>query len=658
MLLHHAIRIVEKNNSVNDSSNLTNLDFRLINVNTGKKYDYPVFGKQCTHFSVDKLIDLQDVVDGFNSQSRNYKCPHCPIVYEEVSDFTPHDLNKRIIQEFHPLTDRISVLHGILLSHIKRNKKRFGDPLTSSKIEKQIKQLLTYNKEDQYQNASSILNLALNDQRFQLNNQFQFQSLCLLDNVNITIPVRHKDCKHIEAYELTSLICYQIENFKDLKNKQLQERESNQYLRCIKTDCKSMFPLISDQQLLDCLVVDFQFLQTIKKSYPGNQLYIVSKQDRNQVTLTDFIVNSNNNKDTFIRAYWMKKENQPELDSLFTYPEFQRIVLEKMATIMNQELHKTVKDKINLYKHSNCLMKLQDQSGDMVEYPARCFNCPIQLETQSSQNEKKIPLLNWDIRTFVAYVVHKQKMAQVNKQNSEKLKCPLCQTEFKKNLVQIQFNNELIYYDAQLYSKMQINIKKIRDEPNNQFNYQGKEYLLENFKNLWKYTLEDFLSDEANRENIKIQYESVKCHNYKDLFIKDPLINFKCKKQIRFNFDYFYKLFAQNKFSFTNGIKLCQCEGQECQPVTEIEEQLYYDKVWIEAYSQKPLHCNCEYGFSYDLTTNEFKELKKGEFVLKQLTPPIVRHIREDETFERGLSFKNTTGQMQKIRQQSLMEQQ
>lgn len=46
-------------------------------------------------------------------------------------------------------------------------------------------------------------------------------------------------------------------------------------------------------------------------------------------------------------------------------------------------------------------------------------------------------------------------------------------------------------------------------------------------------------------------------------------------------------------------------------------------------------------GFSYDLLTNEFQELKKGEFVFKELIPLVVRHFKEeDETLERGLLFK------------------
>ncbi|CAD8139182.1 unnamed protein product [Paramecium pentaurelia] len=658
MLLHYAIRIVEKNQSINDSSTMTNLDFRLINPNTGKKYDYPVFGKNCNHFG-EKFINLQDVVNGFNSQNRSYECPHCQIVYEEVSDFVPHDLYIRIKNDFHPLTDKISVLHGILLSHIKRNKKRFGDPLISNKIQQQIKFLLTENNEDQFQKAQQFSYLASFDQRLKSNNQFQFQSLCLLDNVNINIPVRHKDCKHVEAYELTSLICYQIENYRDLKNKQLQERESNQYLKCIKKGCSSIFPLISDQKLLDCLVVDFEFLKTIKRSYPGNQLFVVSKIYNDVISLSDFISNSISNKDQFISTYWNKNKN--ELDQLFksSFSEFQRIVLEKMATVINLELHKNVKEKINQYKNSNCQMKLKDQSGQMVEFPARCVNCPIPKENESQYSETKIPLLNWDIRTFVAFIVHKQKQAEHKKQNSEKLQCPLCQTEFKKNLVQIQFNNELIFYDAQLYSKMQINIEKIRNEPNNLFSYQGKEYLLDNFKNLWRYTCEDFLSDEKNSEIYKIYYESIKCSNFEDIRIKDPLINFKCKKQIRFNFDYFYEKFKQNQFQFKNGIKLCKCQETDCGLVTEIEEQLYYDHVWVEAFAQKPLHCNCEYGFSYDVLNKEFKELKKGEFLFQKLIPPVVRHFKEDETLERGTSFKiQQSAQMQKMRQQSLMEQQ
>lgn len=44
-------------------------------------------------------------------------------------------------------------------------------------------------------------------------------------------------------------------------------------------------------------------------SYPGNQLYVVSKTNTNQISLTDFISNSNSDKDPFISLYWKNKEN-------------------------------------------------------------------------------------------------------------------------------------------------------------------------------------------------------------------------------------------------------------------------------------------------------------------------------------------------------------
>ncbi|CAD8099143.1 unnamed protein product [Paramecium sonneborni] len=664
MLLHHAIRIVEKNQPINDSSNLTNLDFKLFNQTTGKKYDYPVFGKQCNHFG-DKFIDLQNAVDGFNSQERQYQCPHCDQIYKEISDFTPHDLFKKIQNEFHPQTNTISIVHGILVSHIKRNKKRFGDPLISDKIKNSIIDLLTQREDDPFQKASQSTTLAQLDQRLKTEFQIQFQSMCLLDNVNINIPVRHKDCKHIQAYELTSLISYQIENYRDQKNNQLKQRDTVRYLKCQQSGCHSIFPLYSEIDLINSLVVDFQFLQTIKKAYPGNQLYIINKTINNEILLTDWISNSTNTKDKFIYQYWAQKENKIELEKLFSYDEFQRNVLEKMATIMNLEQPKAIKEKINQYKNSICWMKLKDYSNQMVEYPTRCVNCPIpkplgekQQDIIEPQQDNIKPLNNWDIRTFIAYIIHKKKKAEVKKQNTEKLKCPLCENEFKKNLVQMQFNNELIFYDAQLYQKMQNRLSDIKYEPDNLFEYRGKDYLLENFKNLWKYSVEDFLNDENVSENGKIQYKTIKCHNFRDLYLKNPLINFKCKNQIRFNFDYFYKKFQENNFQFKNGIKLCQCQETECELVTEIEGQLYYDHVYNEAYKNKPTHCNCDQGFEYDLKNKKFRELKQGEYVMMKLIAPIVRHFKEDEQLERGLSFKyQQQGQRQQIRQQSIMEQ-
>ncbi|CAD8178176.1 unnamed protein product [Paramecium pentaurelia] len=473
MLLHYAIHIVEKNQSINDSSTMTNLDFRLIKPNTGEKYYYPVFGKNCNHF-VEKFIDLQDVVNGFNSQNNSYKCPHCAKVYEEVSDFVTHDFYIRIKNDFHPLIDKISVLHGILLSHIKRNKRRFGDPLTSNQIQQKIKFLLTENNEDQFEKAQQFSYLAFFDQKLKSNNQFQFWSICLLDNVNIKIPVRHKNCKHIE-------------NYRDLQNKQLQERESNQYLKCIKIGCSSLFPLISDQKLLDCLVVDFELLKTIKRSYPGNQLFVVSKLNNDEITLSDYISKSVSNKDQFISIYC----NNNKLDKLFqlSFSEFQRIVLEKMATVINLELHRNVQEKINQYKHSNCQKKLKYQSGQMVELLARCVNCPIPKENESQNSETKISLLNWDIRTFVAFIVHKQNKKKIRKKllknyNALYVKLNLEGIWFKFNLTMNQFFMILSYI-----RKCRLTQKKLEISL---FSYKGKEYLLENFKNLWKYTREDF----------------------------------------------------------------------------------------------------------------------------------------------------------------------
>ncbi|CAD8151620.1 unnamed protein product [Paramecium pentaurelia] len=100
---------------------MTNLDFRLINQNTGKKYDYSVLEKIANHFE-DKFLNLQ-VLNGFNSKKRSYECPHCQIDYKEVLDFVPHDLYIRIKKDFYTLADKFSVLNGILLTYIKRNKK-------------------------------------------------------------------------------------------------------------------------------------------------------------------------------------------------------------------------------------------------------------------------------------------------------------------------------------------------------------------------------------------------------------------------------------------------------------------------------------------------------------------------------------------------------
>lgn len=77
-------------------------------------------------------------------------------------------------------------------------------------------------------------------------------------------------------------------------------------------------------------------------------------------------------------------------------------------------------------------MLLKDLYEFLVEYPVRCVGCQIPKKKKDESKEKSEEinklrsLRSLDIRTYIAYVLHKQKFAEVNKKNSEKLKCPIC----------------------------------------------------------------------------------------------------------------------------------------------------------------------------------------------------------------------------------------
>lgn len=51
--------------------------------------------------------------------------------------------------------------------------------------------------------------------------------MCLQDQVKLYLPVRFKDCKHIAAYELSSLLCHFSEVIGLLKKAELEKSNNN-----------------------------------------------------------------------------------------------------------------------------------------------------------------------------------------------------------------------------------------------------------------------------------------------------------------------------------------------------------------------------------------------------------------------------------------------
>ncbi|CAD8076605.1 unnamed protein product [Paramecium primaurelia] len=425
-------------------STMTNLDFLLIKPNTGEKYYYPV----CNFIK----IGFQQIVQKNSSISKMLQMDSIlRIILINVL------IAQKFMKRFQILYHMISIQELRMTSILLQIKFLFYMEFYKVTLKEIKEDLGTHqhlikfnNKQNCYQQRIMKINLKKHNNFLiqpslikNLNQIINFNSGLYVDLI-MQIQTFQQDIRIANMLKLmnyvTRLIGYQIENYRDLQNKQLQEKESNsQSFQQILIYIQNVL-----KQVVHCLVVDFELLKAITRSYPGNQLFVVSKLNNDEITLSDYISNNVSNKDQFISTYW----NNNKLDKLFqlSFQEFQRIVLEKMVTVINLELHRNVKEKINQCKHSNCLMKLKDQSGQMIELPARCVNCPIPKENESYYSETKISLLNWDIRTFVTFIVHKQNKKETSENyNALYVKLNLEGIQFKFNLTINQFFMMLSY---------------------------------------------------------------------------------------------------------------------------------------------------------------------------------------------------------------------
>lgn len=77
-----------------------------------------------------------------------------------------------------------------------------------------------------------------------------------------------------------------------------------------------------------------------------------------------------------------------------------------MITVMNNELHKKVKEDINNYKYCDRKMMYKTVVSNKVfavEYPARCFNCVEKFDKDKVENQKTP---NMDLRILICMIYH------------------------------------------------------------------------------------------------------------------------------------------------------------------------------------------------------------------------------------------------------------
>ncbi|KAM3143436.1 hypothetical protein pb186bvf_004497 [Paramecium bursaria] len=479
-----------------------------------------------------------------------------------------------------------------------------------------------YERKDEQNNFSKIFK-----QDGNLNQQlieFQYQAVCLQDQVKLYLPVRFKECKHIGAYELSSLLCHFKEvvglQEKAVKDKQVDQNQQQEYQKlqinkiyqCRQPGCKVKINY-DINELEQNLVLDYELLQAIKLAHPST----INFQVKNNLGVIKFDDEFTNLKDQFIKNLWdqMPKQTQNLYPSPITdkikvtnsFGEFFSSILDTFQRIFsNQDEQKVLKAFLLSFKYQTHNISLFDKIANrIIEYPARCIEC--------KDRSKCL-----DLRTLLS-ILYNQKRSEPDKKG---IQCPICSFNHQpgKPRNSIPINNTL-YIDNQLLAQM-IKDNSYQKLDNNVLQYDGKKIMLE------EYIRNQVITIEQSREQSQVtngifQYQSMKC-NGTDTLLKDPLLLVKCPTQNRFSFDYVYEAFKKSGFK-SNELKLCKCAV--CNQSTQDIQDLYYDEFLAHIIPQLPKNYNINEPIKYDTQKGEFiLELEKQ--VINQDIKPVINYLK------------------------------
>ncbi|KAM3143434.1 hypothetical protein pb186bvf_004495 [Paramecium bursaria] len=439
-------------------------------------------------------------------------------------------------------------------------------------------------------------------------NEFQYQTVCLQDQVKLYLPVRFNDCKHIAAYELSSLLCHFSEVIGLLKKAELEKSNNNQQFQqklqikkvyqCRQPGCnvKINYDL---NELKQNLVLDNELLDIIKLAHPS----AINFQLKNNRGVIQVEHEFSNGKNQLIENLWQKipKETQHLYPSQLTdkirvtnsFAEFFSSILEIFQRIFsNQDEEKVLKAILQKFKYQTYEISLYDNvANQVIEYPARCTKC---------DGSKCL-----DLRTLISNLLN-QKKSEPQKLG---LICPICNfnhmdTKPRQSINILNTQNIILYLDNQLLAQM-IRNNSYKNLYNNIMQYDGKKIMLEEYTRNQVITIEQ-TREQSTYNNGIIQYLSMKCNGTNNL-LKDPLILVKCPTQNRFSFDFVYEVFKNSGF-VSNGLKLCKCEV--CNQSTQDIQDLYYDEFLANIIPQLPKN--------YDLALPIKYDTQKGQFIFNQ----------------------------------------
>ncbi|CAD8119261.1 unnamed protein product [Paramecium sonneborni] len=524
-------------------------------------YTYPVITIFCKHIKI--VYNLDMVLQQINSTGQ-FTCQECNQSISHPNRLQK-DIRWKLKEEINEYFDTILVIHNHLFPKFLRNKK-YKDLILENTVPEIIKNLI------ETQNSINIKQIL---ESYDIQNLKQreiiFKAICLLDYVQVSLPVRFKACRHPECYELSSLLFYQKEN---------QQDQLKQFV-CKQRNCKIKVDISTQEKLFENIYMDNELLRIIKKGLPSIHKYKYN-------TITHQIEQDSKKQDGLIIDPFIFSLFQREfglqfsvLDSQFL--EYQRNITQHSYYVLQQVPDKKIQLKLKLNKYRTFQLRIIDQ---IIEQPSRCINCNI-----SNVMDLKSIISNFYL--------------QKKKQQRERtLKCPLCQYEYMINAT----ISNLTYFDQNLFNAFEQGIL-IQKEGN--LYYDGKKLMIEEFQQKQKLEIEDFKQNiKEKQKNLRYTFSQLFCSSNPQLRIQFPLILQKCPQQKIVEFENFYNKITQleQQDYEQNCLRFCSCDY--CQnnafSFKDFPENVYFHEAFYKAlidFRKSNVNQNIQQ-FTYDFERN------------------------------------------------------
>ncbi|CAD8110159.1 unnamed protein product [Paramecium primaurelia] len=615
-------------------NNVTNViydSFSLLNTNQPKvRYQNPALTKSCVHRNAcfEKEEALQHI-----QQNKFYQCPNCEHQARSPADLV-EDWRVQAYKEFNIIVEDVTIIKGIVVNKYIRNKKKYLDFFQIDECARQFLDMFQRFSLDT--SINSMIQKELVSQKSNNQTKINFWSFCLQDRVKINVPVRIFGCKHYECYELTSLLFFQEQNRKKKEFLDCNQPGCSNRLRIAHIDYTKQpdtpnIPQTEEQErqdkindiitLFSGICVDLDLFNAIKLSNPSSYKFYYNQET--EKIQEDIKTENGKQVDPVIKAVY---EQHPDFHIKITFEEFQKQIQQQAMSVSQGDLlleDKQLGKKISLYKYRNYKVKMQDQLTKLtIEYPVRCKLC----------TDLQVCM---DMRSYIADFNYQKKV------NPTKIySCPLCKKPQNKPMIQTQIQN-YIYLDTNMLSYMFKDMSYTNGT--NIFEYQGEQYMLQEFMDRQKIKRENYIKELNDRQ---VVFKQLFCIVNNQQRIKQPLLLQNCPKKYIVDFKSFYEASKKIDFDYEQqDLKLCICDHCNKNPIKSFVGNIYFHEPFYEALNkfyklQNPVN---DKEFTYNFADNEQDSKVQGQTVSSNPKIKVVHNVngQADTQILRNLKGEN-----------------